>query len=88
MIGTHEDITERKRVEEKLRESEERFRTIVESAPSLLMITNGEGRHTYVGPQCEEMMGYTREELQGKVLWWVHEDDTARTRVGFRSYLS
>ena len=83
MLGFFRDITERKEVEQALQGSEERFKSIVESAPSMLVITNGEGRHTYISPQCEEMVGYTQEELLVKPTWWVHEDDTARAKEAF-----
>jgi PAS domain S-box-containing protein len=72
--------TERRRAEEALRESEERFRTIVETAPSLLLITDAKGNNIYVSPNCEGITGYTQEELQGQVVWWVHEDDTPRAK--------
>jgi len=78
-----EDITERKRAEEALREAEERFRTIVETAPSLLIITDAKGNNIYVSPNCEEITGYTQEELRGEPIWWVHEDDTPKAKELF-----
>jgi PAS domain S-box-containing protein len=77
------DITEHAQMETNLRESEERFRILVEAAPSLLMITDIEGRNAYVSPNCEEITGYTRDELLGKIVWWVHEDDSARAKAIF-----
>ena len=73
-----QEITGHKKAEEALRESEERFRTIVETAPSLLIITDAEGNNIYVSPNCEEITGYTQEELRGEPRWWMHEDDTRR----------
>lgn len=63
-----------------LRASEERFRTIVETAPGFLLITDAEGRTTYVSPNCEEMTGITQQELQSELIWWVHEDDLPRAQ--------
>jgi PAS domain S-box-containing protein len=77
------NITERKRAEEALRESEMRFRTIVETAPSLLIITDAVGNNLYVSHNCEEITGYTQEELLGELIWWVHEDDTSRAKEIF-----
>jgi len=79
-LSTQLDITERKRAEENLRQSEEQFRTIVETAPSLLIITDAEGNNIYVSPNCEKMIGYKVEELLGRVVWWVHDDDLARAK--------
>jgi len=81
--GTTTDITERKLAEKALRDSEERFRTIVETAPSLLIITDVKGKNLYVSPNCEEITGYTQEEMQGELLWWVHEGDTQRAKELF-----
>ena len=82
-VDLRRDITERKRAEEMLRESEERFRTIVETAPSLLIITDAEGNNIYVSPSCEVITGYTQEELRGERIWWVHEDDTPMAKELF-----
>ncbi|KAF5417719.1 MAG: hypothetical protein C5S38_01190 [Candidatus Methanophagaceae archaeon] len=74
---------QRKSAEEALREAEEQFRTIVETAPSILMITDAGGINTYVSPNCEEFTGYTEEELLSSGSWWVHEDDTPKARALF-----
>ncbi len=81
--GAVMDITERKRAEEALLHSEERFRTLVETAPSLLHISDAKGNNIYVSPNCEEITGYTQEELLSGIRWWVHEDDTPRAREVF-----
>jgi two-component system cell cycle sensor histidine kinase/response regulator CckA len=77
------EITERKRAEAALRESEERFRTIVETAPSMLTITDAEGNNVYVSPQCEQMLGCRSQDLEETFSWWAHEDDLARARDVF-----
>lgn len=89
-VSVQRDITERKlaemeslRAQEALRESEERFRTIVETAPSLLHISDAEGNNVYVSPNCEKITGYTRDELLSGIRWWVHEDDTVRAKEVF-----
>ncbi len=78
-----QEVAERKRAEEALWESEEHFRTIVETASSLLLIADARGNNIYVSPNCERITGYTQEELLGRVVWWVHEDDTPRAREVF-----
>lgn len=56
------DITEQRRAEEKLRESEEKFRNLAEQSPNMIFI-NQKGRVVYVNEKCEEIMGYRKEEF-------------------------
>ena len=53
------DITERKRAEEKLRESEEKYRNIVETANEGICVMDDEARITYVNKKMVEMLGYS-----------------------------
>lgn len=62
MIGTVRDITERKKTEEALRESEQKFRDLAEQSPNMIFI-NKAGRVVYANKRCEEIMGYMREEF-------------------------
>lgn len=61
--GTVEDITARKRAEEALRQSEEKYRAYVENAPVGIFITNAEGRYVEVNEAACQMTGYSRDEL-------------------------
>lgn len=76
-----------RRSEIALRESETLFRTIVESSPSFLMIVDTSGNVIYASPNCRQYTGYTQQELQGKITWWAHDDDLARTTEAFYSAL-
>jgi PAS domain S-box-containing protein len=82
-VSVGRDITERKKAEMALEESEERFRTIVETAPSLLIISDPEGITLYASPNCKDFLGYAQDELQGQSKWWIHEDDTPRVKKIF-----
>lgn len=61
-----EDITEQKRMEEALRESEERFKQVAESAGEWIWEVDADGLYTYASPVVEKMLGYKPEELVGK----------------------
>ena len=56
------ELAERKRTEEVLRDSEEKFRNLAEESPNMIFINMG-GRVVYANLQCQAFMGYSREEL-------------------------
>jgi two-component system sporulation sensor kinase A len=66
VLGIARDITERKRAEEALLESEERFRSIVENSLDGIMILDDAYRLTYVNDELCRISGYSREETIGQ----------------------
>ncbi len=68
MLASFMDITERKQVEEALRESEEKFRALLEHAPEGIVIVDSAGHIVLVNAQAEEMFGYSRAELLGQTV--------------------
>ncbi|NJD22283.1 MAG: PAS domain S-box protein [Melioribacter sp.] len=61
-VWSFRDITERKKAELELIESEEKFRSFAEESPNMIFI-NKAGRVVYINKKCVEVMGYTREEF-------------------------
>lgn len=63
--GTTRDVTERRQMEEQLRRSEERYRTIIENIEDAYFEVDLRGRFTFVNDALCRNMGYSREELIG-----------------------
>jgi PAS domain S-box-containing protein len=61
-----QDITEHKKSEEALRESKERYRTLVENASDIVFRTDNSGYFTFVNPAGIRITGYEEKELIGK----------------------
>jgi PAS domain S-box-containing protein len=75
-VGMVEDITERKRAEELLRQSEERFRTIFEDAGLGTALVDRQGYPIKCNPALQKMLGFNEEELRGKAfIEFTHPDD-------------
>jgi PAS domain S-box-containing protein len=68
LIGVCTDVTERKLMEENLRTSEERFRSIAEQMSDMIFVTNSEGVVTYLSPAAEPLFGYEIDEMVGRPL--------------------
>jgi PAS domain S-box-containing protein len=66
VVAVARDITERKQMEDALRESEERFREVAENEQEWIWEVDAEGTYTYASPVVEKMLGYKPEEIVGK----------------------
>jgi PAS domain S-box-containing protein len=74
--GVMYDVTERRAMEDALRESEEKYRSFVETTKEWVWAMNGEGRATYSNQAVEEILGYRPEEVVGKeVFEFMHDED-------------
>ncbi|HSE84444.1 MAG TPA: PAS domain S-box protein, partial [Thermodesulfobacteriota bacterium] len=87
--GTVEDITERKRTEEALWESEEKFRTLVEHSYDFIIETSVGGRFLYVNPKHKDVLGYEPSELLGQSIFEnIHPDDRPAVMAEFQRALA
>src|SRR5215204_3829067 len=63
--GVIRDVTERKEVEKVVKESEERFRSLVQNASDIITILKADGTVRYISPALERVTGYKPEERVG-----------------------
>jgi PAS domain S-box-containing protein len=87
--GTYRDITERRRAERKLAESEARFRGYVESAPDGIFVVDEQGRYVDVNEAACRITGYPREELLGtQLLTLVYPEDRRAAEEHFAAVVN
>lgn len=78
LLGVGKDITERKKAEEKLLESELFYRSLISHSLDGIVMTDAEGKIIYCGPSVKRISGYESEQLLGNSIFaFVHPDDTA-----------
>ncbi|MHB8958543.1 MAG: GAF domain-containing protein [Candidatus Limnocylindrales bacterium] len=66
--GSARDVSEQERLERELRESEARYRFLVQSSPDLVWVTDADGRLTYVSDRAKPVVGWDTTELIGRTL--------------------
>ena len=77
------DIDDRKRAEQKLRQSEEDLRTITDAIPNPIVVLTPDGKTLYVNKVALHLTGFTKDELDERGFWArvVHADDVNRLRT-------
>jgi PAS domain S-box-containing protein len=85
VAGVVQDITELKRVEGALRESEQRFRALIENSADGFVLLNARGELLYTGPP---ILGYEQQEFLGhNVLDVIHPEDRAELRADLSVFI-
>ncbi len=85
IVMNSRDISDRKRAEEAIRQSEERFRSLVQNASDLITVVETDTTIMYQSPSIRRVLGYDASELAGRKLTdLLHQDDVGRM-LGFLS---
>ncbi len=84
MFGVCMDISERKRMQQAMKESEERFRALVENSSDAIAVISAEGILLYASPATHRILGYAKGEYIGKNPFaLIHPEDVARISAAF-----
>ncbi|MBW2248661.1 MAG: PAS domain S-box protein [Deltaproteobacteria bacterium] len=80
------DIAQQKQAEEKLRESEEKYRLLVESTPDWVWMCDRKSRHTFSNNSVKEILGYEIHEILGTTaLNLIHKEDRKSVQKWFQN---
>jgi len=83
------DITERKRFQEDLRESERKHRELIENIDDIVYVTNGRGVILFLNDATERSFGYTKEEIIGRrFMEFIVPEDYALAESIFKKQLA
>jgi diguanylate cyclase (GGDEF)-like protein/PAS domain S-box-containing protein len=77
ILASISNVTERRRMEDALRESEEKFRNLAENSSDAIWRTDTALRFTYISPADERMRGFRRDEVIGTTVWSALTPDGA-----------
>jgi len=89
VVEIAEDITERKKAEEALKVSEERFRNVIDATGEYVFEINAHGVITFISDRVKDILGFEPQELIGKTPFdfMISSEEVARVSVIFGEYI-
>lgn len=87
IVSNFRDVTERFIAEQALRDSEQKFRTLIENNKDVIALTAPDGSISYMSPSIKDMLGYTPEELLGTPAINIMHPDEIQFNLGQLSSL-
>jgi PAS domain S-box-containing protein len=81
IVGTNIDITERKKTEEALRESENKYKALIESAGETIAVINEKGEFLYMNEIAAVRLGGKPDEFIGKTMWDIFPKEIADRQI-------
>lgn len=92
VVGVAQDITEIKKAEDTLRESEERYRSLIANIPDAAWRVREDGEPVFISQNIEQILGYDAKEIYSDPLRLtfgrIHPDDRDRVAKAFKSLFS
>jgi PAS domain S-box-containing protein len=83
------NITKRKRTEQALRESEQKYRSLIANIPDVVWTSDENGNTAFISANVEDIFGYSPEEVyrEGDRLWFgrIHPDDREKVKGSFKA---
>lgn len=88
LLATGIDVTDHRAAEDALRDSEARFRSLIENSSDITTLLDRDGIALYTSPSIERLLGYGSNELVGQnVFALIHPDDLSRVQLAFARVL-
>jgi two-component system, sensor histidine kinase and response regulator len=89
-IAIKQDVSERKRREEAVRQSEEKYRLLVSNIPDIVWTADETARVVFVTPNVEAVLGYSPDEIYESSVWYqmIHPDFAQKVSEEYQSMLT